>query len=78
MGVLVEGTWVTKTSLDIDHELVRRAKTVLGTRTLKETVDASLREVVDARRRLELLDLLRQPDRFDATSAEAAWGGEET
>lgn len=35
-----------KTTLDIDKELVDEAKSILGTRTLRETVERSLRAVV--------------------------------
>jgi Arc/MetJ family transcription regulator len=43
-----------KTSLVIDREKVAEAKKILGTRTLAETVDGALDEVlrVDAARRL--------------------------
>ena len=43
-----------KTSLAIDREKLARAKKVLGTETIAETVDAALDEVIslDARRRL--------------------------
>jgi Arc/MetJ family transcription regulator len=43
-----------KTSLAIDREKVARVKEILGTRTLAETVDAALDDVIkfDARRRL--------------------------
>jgi Arc/MetJ family transcription regulator len=35
-----------KTTLDIDKDLVDEAKSILGTRTLRETVEHSLRAVV--------------------------------
>ena len=35
-----------KTTLDVDEVLIEKAKKILGTRTLKETVDRSLRAVV--------------------------------
>ncbi len=35
-----------KTTLDIDKDLVDEAKNILGTRTLRETVERSLRAVV--------------------------------
>ena len=49
---------------------------MLGTRTLRETVDAALREVVDVRRRLEAIAMLSEEGRFDCDAAEGAWGGE--
>ena len=41
---------------------------------MRETIDAALREVVDAKRRLELITLLGEEGRFDFEAAEAAWG----
>ena len=35
-----------KTTLDVDEVLVAKAKEILGTRTLKDTVEHSLRAVV--------------------------------
>jgi len=49
-----------KTSIDIDRRLSNAAAEALGTRTLKETVNAALEEVVRARRRNELSDALRK------------------
>ncbi len=48
----------------------------MGTKTLRETIHASLLEVVNAKRRLELIGLLSQPERFDFDAAETAWGGD--
>ena len=41
-----------KTSVDIDDHLIERVRDVLGTSSIKETIDSALREVlrVDARR----------------------------
>ena len=43
---------MTKTSVEIDENLVEQARRVLGTSSIKETIDSALREVlrVDARR----------------------------
>lgn len=67
---------MTKTSVVIDRELARAAQAVLGTKNLRETIDAALRDVVDARRRVELIEILRQEGRFDFAAAEHAWGGD--
>lgn len=69
-------TAVAKTSVNVDRDVAAEAAKILGTRTLRETIDASLREVVNAQRRLELLDLLAEPGRFDFAAAEEAWGGD--
>lgn len=67
----------TKTSVEVDHELVRAAGLILGTTTPEATIDAALRDVVDARRRIEVIDLLGDEWRFDFVAAERAWGGED-
>ena len=50
-----------KTSFEIDTEKVETAKEILGTKTLTDTVDAALSEVVKLRQRRQLLDLLSTP-----------------
>ena len=67
---------VRKTSVEVDPDIVRQAAAILGTRTLRETIDAALRDVVDAKRRLELVALLSEEGRFDFDSVEGACGGE--
>jgi Arc/MetJ family transcription regulator len=69
---------MAKTSIEIDRDIARAAAEVLGTTTLRDTVDAALREIVDAKRRLELVALLGEEGRFDFTATDAAWGGGET
>lgn len=49
-----------RTTIELDMELLIEARAVLGTKGIDETVHAALREVVNARRRLGLLDL--EPD----------------
>ena len=68
---------MSKTSVEIDRDIARQAAAILGTRTLRETINASMQEVVDARRRLELVALLSEPGRFDFSAAERAWGDSE-
>lgn len=67
---------MTKTSVEVNRDIASQAAEILGTTTLRETIDASLREIVNAKRRLELLGLLAEPDRFDFEAAEEAWGGD--
>ncbi|MGN6256892.1 MAG: hypothetical protein ACTHN3_03950 [Solirubrobacterales bacterium] len=50
-----------KTSFEIDTEKVAAAKEVLGTKTLTDTVDAALAEVVKLRQRRQLVELLFRP-----------------
>lgn len=63
--------------MEIDRDIAREAATILGTTTLRDTIDASLREIVHAKRRLELVALLGDEGRFDFRAAEQAWGGGE-
>lgn len=48
-----------KTTIDVDRALAREAAEVLGTGTLKDTVNASLREVVAAEHRRRLAGRIR-------------------
>jgi Arc/MetJ family transcription regulator len=50
-----------KTSFEIDTQKVAAAKEVLGTKTLTDTVDAALAEVVKLRQRRQLVELLFRP-----------------
>jgi Arc/MetJ family transcription regulator len=45
-----------KTSLVIDREKVEKAKRILGTTTIAETVDAALQDVIDVARRRRLME----------------------
>jgi Arc/MetJ family transcription regulator len=49
-----------KTSLVIDREKVARAKKILGTTTLAETVDAALEDVINHERRMQLLTQIKR------------------
>jgi Arc/MetJ family transcription regulator len=68
---------MSKTSVEIDQDILCEAAEILGTDTLRATIDAALREVVHAKRRLEVIAVLAQEGRFDFETAEGAWGGEE-
>lgn len=68
---------MTKTSVDVDRDIARQAAEILGTTTLRDTINAALLEVVHAKRRLELVALLSDEGRFDFEAAKAAWGGGE-
>lgn len=63
-----------KTSFEIDPAKVAAAKEVLGTRTLTETVDAALSEVVKLRQRKTLVELLFRPGALDLDDPEAMSG----
>jgi hypothetical protein len=49
-----------KTTVDVDREAAQAAAAVLGTRTLKDTVNAALREVVRQRLLRELAREVRE------------------
>lgn len=68
---------MTKTSVDVDRDIAREAAAILGTETLRDTIDASLREIVHAKRRLELVSMLAEDGRFDFEASEQAWGADE-
>ena len=67
---------VAKTSIDVDLDIANQAAAVLGTTTLRDTVHASLLEVVNAKRRFEFVALLGEEGRFDFEAAKHAWGGD--
>lgn len=54
-----------RTSIVVDDELLAEAQRALGTRGLKDTVYAALREAIRTRKRKQLLARLRDPDGFD-------------
>lgn len=65
-----------KTSFEIDTVKVAAAKDILGTKTLTDTVDAALSEVVKLRQRRDLLVLLSTRgalDLEDPTVMAGAW-----
>ena len=64
------------TSVIVDRDIADQAAAILGTETLRDTIDAALREIVNARCRLELMALLGEEGRFDFAEAERAWGGD--
>lgn len=68
---------MSKTSVDVDRDIASQAAAILGTDTLRDTINASLREIVDAKLRLELVALLSEPGRFDFDAGDAAWGADE-
>jgi Arc/MetJ family transcription regulator len=68
---------VRKTTLVIDDVLIERARQVLGTRGLKDTIDRALEEVVAAAARRALIRRLETQEGLDLTDEEVlrqAWG----
>ncbi|HEX5763744.1 MAG TPA: hypothetical protein VFY04_11570 [Solirubrobacterales bacterium] len=65
-----------KTSFEIDPNKVDAAREILGTRTLTDTVDAALSEVVKSRQRKALAEILFQPGALeldDPDTMSGAW-----
>jgi hypothetical protein len=50
-----------KTSFEVDFDKVDAARGILGTKTLTDTVDAALGEVIRLQERQHLVELLFQP-----------------
>jgi len=63
-----------KTSFEIDTAKVAAAKKILGTKTLTETVDAALSEIVRTRQREALVELLFRPGALELDDDEAMSG----
>jgi Arc/MetJ family transcription regulator len=66
---------MNKTSVVVDQDIAKQAAAILGTQSLRDTIDASLHEVVNARKRLELIEMLADSSRFDFSDIDKAWTG---
>lgn len=61
MGILWDEIWgnsLMKTTIEIDQRLLRQAQKTLGTETIKGTVEASLRSVIQRGQLQKLADAL--------------------
>lgn len=54
-----------KTSVEIDDRLITQARRVLGTSSIKETIDSALREIVRAEARRQEVQALSATDELD-------------
>ncbi len=63
-----------KTSFEVDFEKLDAARGILGTRSLTETVDAALEEVIRLQRRQRLVELLFEPGALDLDDPSAMAG----
>jgi hypothetical protein len=63
-----------KTSFEIDTAKVAAAKKILGTKTLTETVDVALSEIVRMRQREALVELLFSPGALELDDDEVMSG----
>ena len=64
-----------KTSFEVDFAKVETAKQILGTRSLTDTVDAALDEVIKLQQRRRLLELLFTPGHLQLDDPEVMAGG---
>lgn len=65
-----------KTSVDIDEHLIEQAKVLLGTVSIKETIDSALREIVRMDVRRQEIVALAEMDGLDLSDAKVmakAW-----
>lgn len=68
---------VRKTSIEINEELLERVRRLLGTTTLKETVEEAFLDVLRERARreeVEALSTMRGMDLDDPEVMKNAWG----
>jgi len=63
-----------KTSFDVDFAKVDAARKILGTKTLTETVDAALDEVMKLQQRQRLAELLFTPGALQLDDPEVMAG----
>lgn len=64
-----------KTFVVIDRDIADQAAAILGTDTLRDTIDASFREIVNAKKRFELIEMMSDSSRFDFSVVDQAWDG---
>ena len=61
---------MSKTSVDIDSDLLERARSLLGTSSIKETIHCALREIVRAEARRQEVAALVAMDGLDLADME--------
>ncbi len=54
-----------KTSVEIDDQLIEQARALLGTSSIKETIDGALREIIRLEARREEVRALAEMDELD-------------
>lgn len=63
---------MTKRLVDIDDDLLERARSVSGSATIKDTVSRALQQLVDDELVLRHVERLRRPDALDLAKIEEA------
>ncbi len=77
LSALLRPGWLTKrrkTSFEVDFAKVDAARDILGTKTVTETVDAALDEVVKREQRRKLVELLHTPGMLDLNDPDVMAG----
>ena len=67
---------MTKTSVEIDENLLEQARRLLGTSSIEETIDAALREVLRSDARRQEIKALAEMDGLDLANEDGiakAW-----
>lgn len=65
---------MTKRSVDIDRGLLSQAQEIMGTKTVSETVNMALQEVIDLDARHRFAERLRTMDGLDLNNPEVMKG----
>ncbi len=65
---------IRKTSLEINEELLAAARRILGTKTLKDTIEGALREVAKVEARRLEVDAMTRMEGLDLADAEVMAG----
>jgi len=63
-----------KTSFEVDFDKIDAAREILGTKTLTDTVDAALEEVIKLQHRRRLVEMLSTPGYLDLNNPEVMAG----
>jgi hypothetical protein len=63
-----------KTAFEVDFDKVAAARSILGTKSLTDTVDAALEEVIKLRDRQRLVELLFEPGALELDDTDVMTG----
>jgi len=67
---------IRKTSLRLDFDAAKKASEILQTKSLTDTVDRALNEVINRQLRARFVQRLASGEGFDWGLLEQAWGGD--
>ncbi len=63
-----------KTSVEVDHALIEKVRGLLGTSSIKETIDGALREVLRSEARRQEIAALKSMEGLDLSNEEVMAG----